>query len=74
MGKSGSVKLSKMSTDERVAYLIKPIFKVLKDAGGQLERSEIKERIMDLDDRIAEFAEEVKKSKKNGKNLQRISF
>ena len=34
-------------------YYIK-ILKVLQEAGGQLERSEIKERIADMDDQIAE--------------------
>ena len=69
-----NVKLNKMSDDEKIAYLIKPILKVLKDAGGQLERAEIKERIMDLDDRIAEYAEEVKTSKKTGKDYKQFGF
>lgn len=43
---------------------IKPILKVLQEAGGQLERSEIKARIADMNDQIAEFAEIEKKSKK----------
>lgn len=46
--------------------LIKPILKVLQEAGAQLERSEIKARIADMDDQIAEFAEIEKKSKKMG--------
>ena len=49
MKKEDGVKLSKRSADGKIAYLIKPILKVLQDAGGQLERSEIKERIADLD-------------------------
>ena len=35
--------LTEMSSDGKVAYLIKPILKVLQEAGDQLERSEIKE-------------------------------
>ena len=37
------MKLMELSSDGKVAYLIKPILKVLQEAGGQLERSEIKE-------------------------------
>ena len=55
--------INELSTDDKIAYLIKPILKVLQEAGGQLERSEIKERIADLDDRIAEYSEYEKKSK-----------
>ena len=46
MKKEDGVKLSKRTADGKIAYLIKPILKVLQDAGGQLERSEIKERIV----------------------------
>ncbi|MBR6435169.1 MAG: Mrr restriction system protein [Thermoguttaceae bacterium] len=74
MKKEKNVKLSKLSTDEKIAYLIKPILKVLQEAGGQLERSEIKERIADLDDQIAEYAEEVKKSKKTGNFYKEFNF
>ena len=56
--------LKTLSSEDKIAYLIKPILKVLQEAGGQLERSEIKERIADLDDQIAEYAEIEKKSKK----------
>ena len=66
--------LTEMSSDGKVAYLIKPILKVLQEAGGQLERSEIKERIADLDDQIAEFSEIVKISKKTGKTYKEFNF
>ena len=74
MKKEDGVKLSKRSADGKIAYLIKPILKVLQDAGGQLERSEIKERIADIDDQIAEFAEEVKKSKRTGNSYKEFNF
>ena len=74
MKKEDGVKLSKRSADGKIAYLIKPILKVLQDAGGQLERSEIKERIADLDELIAEFAEEVKTSKKTGNTYKEFNF
>lgn len=68
------VKLSKLSSEEKVAYLIKPILNVLQAAGGQLERSDIKERIADHDDQIAEFAEDVKTSKRTGKKYREFNF
>lgn len=57
--------LKTLSSEGKIAYLIKSILKVLQEAGGQLERSETKERIADLDEQIAEYAEIVNKSKKN---------
>lgn len=74
MEKEDGVKLSKRSAEGKIAYLIKPILKVLQDAGGQLERSEIKERIANLDDQIAEFAEEVNTSKKTGNTYKEFNF
>lgn len=66
--------LKQLSSDGKIAYLIKPILKVLQEAGGQLERSEIKERIADLDDQIAEFSETEKKSKKTGNTYKEFNF
>lgn len=58
--------LKTLSSEGKIAYLIKPILKVLQEAGGQLERSEIKERIADMDDQIAEYSVLEKKSKQTG--------
>lgn len=66
--------IKQLSSDGKIAYLIKPILKVLQEAGGQLERSEIKARIADMDDQIAEFAEFEKKSKKTGKIYKEFDF
>ena len=66
--------LKALSSEGKIAYLIKPILKVLQEAGGQLERSEIKERISDLDDQIAEYAETEKKSKKTGNVYKECNF
>ena len=68
------MELKALSSDGKIAYLIKPILKVLQDAGGQLERSEIKERIADLDDQIAEYAEIEKVSKKTGNVYKDFDF
>lgn len=66
--------LKSLSSDGKIAYLIKPILKVLQDAGGQLERSEIKERISDLDDRIAEYSEWEKTSELTGNTYKEFDF
>ena len=66
--------LKQLSSEGKIIYLIKPILKVLQEAGGQLERSEIKERIFDLDDQIAEYAEMEKKSKKTGNIYKEFDF
>lgn len=66
--------IQQLSADGKVACLIKPILKVLQEAGGQLQRSEIKARITDLDDQIAEFAETEKKSQKTGNTYKEFDF
>lgn len=68
------MELKQMSSDGKIAYLIKPILKVLQEAGGQLERSEIKERIADMDEQIAEYAEFEKISKKTGKAYKEFAY
>jgi len=66
--------IKQLTSEGKISYLIKPILRVLQEAGGQLERSEIKERIADLDDQIAEYAEIVKKSKKTGSEYKEFNF
>ena len=56
--------IKQLSSDGKIAHLIKPILKVLQEAGGQSERSELKVRNADLDDRIAEFAESKRSPRK----------
>lgn len=56
-----------MTSEEQVSYLIKPILKVLKSAGGQMERSEIRNSICELDDYISEFTQKLTTSKHTGK-------
>ncbi len=68
------MKLNECNSDGKVAYLIKPILTVLQDAGGKLDRSEIKNRISDLDEQIAEFAEAVKTSKSTGNTYKEFNF
>lgn len=66
--------LKECTSDGKIAYLIKPILMVLQEAGGKLERSEIKNRISDMDEQIAEFAEAVKTSKSTGNTYKEFNF
>lgn len=66
--------LKNCSSEGKIAYLIKPILTVLQEAGGVLDESEIKNRISDLDEQIAEFAEVVKTSKSTGNTYKEFNF
>ena len=55
-----TVILKECTSDGKIAYLIKPILMVLQEAGGKLERTEIKNRISDLDEQIAELLRQLK--------------
>ncbi len=47
------IELKKLFSDGKISYLIKSILTVLQEADGKLDRTEIKNRISDLDDQIA---------------------
>lgn len=64
----------KLNSEEQVSYLIKPILEVLQAAGGQLERSEIRNRISELDEHIAEFEQELYTSNKTGNQYKKFDF
>ena len=63
-----------LTSEEQASRLIKPILLVLQEAGGQLDRSEIRERISELDERIAEFEQKLYTSSKTGKQYKRFDF
>ena len=63
-----------LSSDEQVSKLIIPIIRVLQEAGGQLERSEIRDRISELDERIAEFEQKLYTSSKTGNQYKKFDF
>lgn len=63
-----------LDSDEQISYLIKPIIKVLQEAGGQLERSEIRARISELDEHIAEFEQKIYISSKTGNPYKKFDF
>lgn len=63
-----------LNSEEQVSYLIKPILEVLQAAGGQLERSEIRDRISELDEYIAEFEQKLYTSNKTGNQYKKFDF
>ena len=68
------MKLNSMPHNDRVYYLFKPILRALQEAGGQLSRSEIKNRIISYDDDIAEYASQKKQSKKSGNEYREFDL
>lgn len=63
-----------LNSEQQVSYLIKPIIEVLQEAGGQLERSEIRDRISEKDEHIAEFEQKIYTSSKSGNRYKRFDF
>lgn len=53
---------------------MKPILEVLWVASGQLERSEIRDRISELDEYIAEFEQKLYTSNKTGNRYKKFDF
>lgn len=64
----------KLGTEEQVSYLIKPIIEVLQEAGGQLDRSEIRDRICEKDEHIAEFEQKIYTSNRSGNQYKKFDF
>lgn len=63
-----------LNSEQQVSYLINPIIEVLQEAGGQLERSEIRDRISEKDEYIAEFEQKIYTSSKSGNQYKRFDF
>lgn len=63
-----------LNTEEQISYLIKPIIEVLQEAGGQLERSEIRDRICEKDEHIAEFEQKIYTSNRSGNQYKKFDF
>ena len=55
-----------LNSEQQISYLIKPIIEVLQEAGGQLDSSEIRDRISEKDEHIAEFEQKIYTSSKTG--------
>lgn len=63
-----------LNSEQQVSYLIKPIIEVLQEAGGQLERSEIRDRISEKDEHIAEFEQKIYTAIKTGNQYRKFDF
>lgn len=63
-----------LNAEEQVSRLMKPIIEVLQDAGGELERSEIRDRISAMYDYIAEFEQKLYTSRKTGNQYKKFDF
>jgi len=63
-----------LNSEQQVSYLIKPIIEVLQEAGGQLERSEIRDRISEKDEHIAEFEQKIYTAIKTGNQYKKFDF
>lgn len=63
-----------LNTEQQISYLIKPIIQVLQEAGGQLDRSEIKDRISEQDEHIAEFEQKIYISDKTKEPYKKFDF
>lgn len=63
-----------LNSEQQISYLIKPIIEVLQEAGGQLERSEIRDRISEKDEHIAEFEQKIYISNKTGNPYKKFDF
>ena len=63
-----------LNSEQQISYLIKPIIEVLQEAGGQLDRSEIRDRISEKDEHIAEFEQKIYTSSKTGNQYKKFDF
>ena len=63
-----------LNTEMQISYLIKPIIEVLQEAGGQLDRSEIRDRICEKDEHIAEFEQKIYTSNRSGNQYKKFDF
>ncbi len=63
-----------LNSEQQVSYLIKPIIEVLQEAGCQLERSEIRDRISEKDEHIAEFEQKIYTAIKTGNQYKKFDF
>ena len=64
----------KLTAEEQVSYLIKPILEVLSQASTPLKTSEIRSLIIQLDTKIAEFANTEYKSKQTGNTYNKFTI
>lgn len=73
-GRRDNMYYDTLNSEQQVSYLIKPIIEVLQEAGGQLERSEIRDRISEKDEHIAEFEQKIYTAIKTGNQYKKFDF
>ena len=73
-GRRGNMYYDTLNSEQQVSYLIKPISEVLQEARGQLERSEIRDRISEKDEHIAEFEQKIYTAIKTGNQYKKFDF
>lgn len=71
-GRRDNMYYDTLNSKQQVSYLIKPIIEVLQEAGGQLERSEIRDRISEKDEHIAEFEQKIYTAIKTDNQYKKI--
>jgi len=74
MTEDNFIKYDTFNSEEQVSYLIKPIIKALKDAGGSLDRTALKSRIRENDKVIDEFADKLYVSSRSGNDYSKFEF
>lgn len=73
-GRRDNMYYDTLNSEQQISYLIKPIIEVLQEAGGQLERSEIRDRISEKDEHIAEFEQKIYTAIKTGNQYKKFDF
>ena len=63
-----------LNAEEQISYLIKPILKVLSQTTTPLKPSEIRSKIVQVDNRIAEFANTEYTSKLTGNTYKKFTI
>lgn len=71
---SQTTNFQELSHLEKEKAMIPLIMTTLQDAGGQLTKQEIIERISDMDDGVAAFANEKRRSQKTGAEYSQFAF
>ena len=66
--------LVSLSHVQREQYMMQPIIDILLEAGGQLSREELKNRLIDHDESIAEYASITRTSAKTGNVYRQFNF
>lgn len=67
-------KFSYLNETQKELYILEKVLKTLQELGGHAERYEIRERILDENDEVAEYAQEVRVSKKTNAGWRPFDF